>query len=99
VFRLWPIDQHLLSQAAEQWQIYRSWELCFHSGEVTVETHPGNRGQNARYDEIENQIAQYLHSLGTPAQRVVARFDAKDEQPELPSGCLREIEVTWLGIA
>ena len=50
VFRLWPIDQNLLTQATEQWQIYRSWELRFHSGEVAVETHPGNRGQNARYE-------------------------------------------------
>jgi hypothetical protein len=96
VFRLWPIDQHLLSQAVEKWQIYRSWELRFHSGEVLVETHPGNRGQNARYDEIEDQIAPYLQSLGAPAHRVAARFEAKEEQPELPPGCLREMEVTWL---
>jgi hypothetical protein len=98
-FRLWPMDENLLKQATEQWMIYRSWERRFHSGEVTLATHPGNRGQNARYDEIEDQIEQFLNSLGKPAQRVFAKFEAKEDQPELPAGCLREMEVTWLGIA
>ena len=49
----------------------------------------------ARYDEIEEQIERYLNSLGDPAHRAVAKFEAKEDQPELPSGCLREMEVTW----
>jgi hypothetical protein len=32
--------------------------------------------------EIEDQIAPYLQSLGAPAHRVAARFEAKAEQPE-----------------
>ena len=95
VFRLWPMDQSLLELAAEQWQIYRAWEHRFHSGEVSVETHPGYRGQNARYDEIEDLLDRYLNALGDPAHRVFAQFDAVQDQPELPAGCLREMEVTW----
>lgn len=50
VFRLWPMDPNVLELATEQWQIYRAWEHRFHSGEVPVAAHPGNRGQNSRYD-------------------------------------------------
>lgn len=95
VFRLWPMNQTLLALATEQWRIYRAWERRFHSGEVSVETHPGNRGQNSRYDEIEDQLDQYFGSLGEPAYRAVADFDARKYQPDLPDGCLKELEVTW----
>jgi len=97
VFRLWPIGANLLQLAIEQWQIYRAWERRFHSGELTVETHPGHRGQNARYDEIKDHIEAFLESLGEPAHRVTAKFEAREGQPELPHGCLSEMEVAWLG--
>jgi len=96
VFCLWPMPNELLRLATEQWHIYRAWERKFHSGEVPSGTHPGNRGQSARYDEIEDRINEYLKSLSAPAHRLVAKFEAQEDQPELPRGCLREMEVTWL---
>jgi hypothetical protein len=99
VFNLWPMKRDLVKQALEQWKIYRAWELQFHSGQETLETHPGNRGQNARYDEIEGQIDGFLNTLGDPAHRVAGQFEAKQDQADLPAGCLREMEVTWREIA
>ncbi len=98
VFKLWMMDEDTLKLATEQWQIYRLWERRFHSGELGPDTHPGNRGQNALYDEIDDGIKQYRNSPGHPAVRVVGKFEAIDDQPELPQGCLREIEVTWLPV-
>ena len=95
VYQLWPIDDWLLLIATEQWELYRAWERQFHSGKVTVDTHPGHRGQNARYDELQDQIDQYLQELEKPSHRVRADFRAREEQPELPAGCLLELEVSW----
>jgi hypothetical protein len=82
------------SWPTKQWQIYRAWERRFHSGGLTVETHPGPRGKNARYDEIEDHIEAFLTSLDEPAHRVIAKFEGQENQPERPRGCLRGMEVT-----
>jgi hypothetical protein len=99
IYRLWPIDQGLLALATEQWQIYRSWERRFHSGEESVETHPGHRGQNARYDDLDDEIDRRLILLGSPACRARGEFRARDGQPDLPPGCLREMEAQWTVVA
>jgi len=95
-FELWPINQALLGLANEQWHIYRAWERRFHSGDVPLETHPGHRGQNARYDELDDQIKRELGSFGAPSYRAHADFLVRDNQPDLPEGCLREMEVSWV---
>jgi hypothetical protein len=96
IYQLWPIDQEFLALSTEQWQIYRAWEHRFHSGEVSVETHPGHRGQNARYDDLEDEIDRRLESRGATTVRARAGFRARDEQTALPFGCLAEMEVRWL---
>jgi hypothetical protein len=98
IYQLWPIDQELLALATEQWQLYSKWERRFHSGEVSVETHPGHRGQNARYDELEDEIDRRLSLFGAPACRALADFRACDHQAPLPPGCLAEMEVKWVAV-
>lgn len=93
-FELTPIDRELLVLAQEQWDIYRAWELEFHSGRVDKDTHPGNRGVNGRYDELEDLIKRRLKLLH-PVATAQGNFSAKEVQPELPDGCLREMEVEW----
>lgn len=94
-FQLWPIDQEFQTLATEQWQIYRAWERQFHSGAVMLETHPGNRGQSARYDELDDEIKRRLGSFGAPACEATVNFRARENQPELPYGCLLELEAEW----
>jgi hypothetical protein len=98
VYELWPIDQPLLNLAQEQWQIYRAWEMRFHLGEVSGETHPGHRGQDARYDELEDQIHPRLKSFGGIPSRARADFRPVRDQPERPVGCFREMEVEWSSV-
>lgn len=93
-FELTPVEHELLTLAQEQWAIYRAWELEFHSGRVELDTHPGHRGVNTRYDELDDLIKNKLKSV-KPVATVQAKFSAKEKQPELPEGCLREMEVEW----
>ena len=94
-FRLWPIDKEIFDLALEQWQIYRAWERIYISGGVSAESHPGNRGQDRRYDEIQARLHEMLKPLGPPAHRAIAWFEARADQQTLPAGCIRELEVEW----
>lgn len=99
IYQLWPIDQQLLALATEQWRIYESWERRFHSGEVPETTHPGHRGQNARYDDLEDEIDRRLSFLSAPACRARGEFRARVGQPDPPPGCAAEMEVQWIAVA
>jgi len=98
VYRLWPIDQSLLPLAQEQWRIFRAWELRFHRGEAPEETHPGRRGQNARYDELADLIQPRLKSSSGLIPRARADFRSVRDQPERPVGCLADLEVQWISV-
>lgn len=93
-FELKPIDRETLLEAQEQWSIYRAWEAKFHGGSEVLETHPGHGGVNQRYDELERLVKDRLEAIPV-ATSVPASFQAKEDQPELPDGCLREMEVVW----
>lgn len=94
-FSIWPVPQNVLEISTENWEIYRAWERRFHAGEVPLATHPGHGGLSPRYDETEHQIDTFLAALGEPTGRLTAVFDARSEQPALPFGCLRDMDVAW----
>lgn len=98
-FELTLIDSELLQLAQAQWSIYRAWELRFHSGEVSLETHPGHGGVHEEYDSLDEAIKQRLAVLEPGHSRFTASFRVLDGQPELPDGCLREVEVEWTSAA
>jgi hypothetical protein len=94
-FELQTVDPDLFEEAREQWAIYRAWERRFHGGEVALETHPGHGGFVPRYDELERSIKGRLASILEVPVVARAQFRAVERQPELPDGCLRELEVLW----
>ena len=98
-FELRPVDPVLLTEATEQWLIYRAWERRFHSGEVLLETHPGHGGIVPRYDELEKSINSRLESIAEQPLIVLADFRVVADQPALPDGCLKEVEVLWTSAA
>jgi hypothetical protein len=98
-FELRPVDAALLAEATEQWLIYRAWERRFHSGEVPLETHPGHGGIVPRYDELERSINARLESIAAQPLVASADFRVVVDQPALPDGCLREVEVLWTSAA
>jgi hypothetical protein len=51
-FLVWPVDAEELSLEQEQWAIFVSWNKDYERGIAGVETHPGNPGTSARWDEL-----------------------------------------------
>jgi hypothetical protein len=95
IFGLWPVDKALLELATEQWKIFRAWQDRFYAEHRPPETHPGYRGQDARYDELEDRIQEFLQSRGSPAYRMMAVFEPQEEQPDVPRGVIKQLDVTW----
>lgn len=94
-FELAPIKNDLLKLAKEQWAIYQDWEMKFHSEKVEANTHPGNKGINFRYEQLEEMIQLQIKSLHKIRCLFSGKFRALPNQEELPVGVLRELEVEW----
>lgn len=94
-FELSPIDASFLKAATTQWNIYREWELKFHTGLVQLETHPGNRGVNQEYDNLEDILHKKLKTLIKLKHEFSAKFRPLPNQDSLPTGVWRDLEVQW----
>ena len=97
-FELFPINSNFLLLATEQWKIYREWEAKYHTGNEVVETHPGNRGRNERYDELQDELDAMIKKLSKLDVLCLGSFQSLPDQSELPDGVLRNIEVEWLNV-
>jgi len=93
-FKVYQDDLVLFSRAKEQWAIFREWEMKHSLGEASIDTHPGSIGVNERYDELEVLIKNGISNLKQVGIKN-AVFNAAREQPKLPPGCLRDLEVQW----
>ena len=94
-FTLRQIDEDTFKLALEQWSIWREWEIAYHRGERKPETHPGYRGQNARYDDLEDLLKQRIDSASAIGVSVQGTFRPLDMQPKFPHGVMSELEVQW----
>lgn len=94
-FQLTPVDAETFELEIERWQIWRTWERAFHSGQVPKESHPGFGGKNARYDELGKLIALRIPALNPLEVRLVGVFRPLQGQPPLPGYMMRELEVEW----
>jgi hypothetical protein len=54
------VDQETLRIALEQWDIWKTWEIAFYRHEVSKDTHPGYRGKDPKYDELESALKARL---------------------------------------
>ena len=93
-FELTPVDDETFRLEIERWQIWRAWERAFHSGQAAQESHPGNSGMNARYDELGRLIAIRMAPLKPLEVRLTGDFRALPAQ-QLPGHMMRELEVQW----
>ncbi|MFG2834311.1 hypothetical protein ACGFZH_22740 [Streptomyces zaomyceticus] len=76
-YRLWPASDAVVELEREQWAIFARWNECHEAGTVGLETHPGQGGIHARYDELTLLLAPYRQAPDD-ARRLVGevRFDA-----------------------
>jgi len=93
-FDLTPVDAETFRLEIERWQIWRTWERAFHSGQADQKSHPGFGGKNARYDELGKIIESRMTFLRPLDIYPTASFRASP-RPELPGHMMRELEVEW----
>jgi hypothetical protein len=74
-YALVPIDADTLHLAMEQWAIWLAWNEKFRAGKVPLESHPGNGGQIARYDELETILESRIPSPGPDAVTAEGKFE------------------------
>ena len=94
-FELSPIDNSFLAIATSNWKHFRKWEVKFHSGLVTVETHPGNRGLNLDYDKRESELEEKIKTLTKIPDSYIPNFRPLPRKEKLPVGVMRDLEATW----
>ena len=65
-YLVWPVSAEELALEQEQWAIFVGWNDQFEAGTADTNSHPGHVGTNARWDEIEAQLAS-KRTLTPPA--------------------------------
>jgi hypothetical protein len=94
-FKLYPVGPEFTQRAMRKWDIYRAWERKFHNGEADLKTHPGHRGIDTEYDELQSWLDDEIARLQALPTLYRAKFRELPAQEGLPRGMLRELEVAW----
>ncbi|MFJ4988586.1 hypothetical protein ACIP9H_32895 [Streptomyces sp. NPDC088732] len=58
-YSVWPASDAAVEWEREQWAIFARWNERYEAGTAGPETHPGEGGIDARYDELNLLLAQY----------------------------------------
>ncbi|WP_067714101.1 hypothetical protein [Nocardia yamanashiensis] len=79
LFNVWPANAEAVTWELERWAIYARWDQRFIAGEVTSDSHPGQGGIDARYDELTAALAPH-RQVPANSRKLVAemRFDKGD---------------------
>ena len=93
-YHLTPIEEHVLNDALEEWAIFRLWELAFHTGQTTQDTHPGLPGGSARSKELRNHLNEVLKTDPKICFLRVGQFEPI-RIPDTPRGVLAPMRVRW----
>jgi hypothetical protein len=94
VFSLTPIDPETFKLAMEDWEIWRRWEIAFHSGKTDLSTHPCLPQDYKRHHEIKLILDRKLVTAPKIAITRVGKFEAIG-RAKLPRGMLRKLRVKW----
>jgi hypothetical protein len=91
-YLLSPVDEQALSLVHESQAIWQQWELAFHRGEVTLQTHPALPGQNPRFAELHEILDSYTASAGT---RIRVKGEFRWLSREVGLRTADDLEVQW----
>ena len=94
-YTLIPINAETFTLALEQARLWQEWELAFHSGQVSADSHPGHGGRNLRYDELQLLLRSRISALASPSVQAVADFQPVQGSEALPRGVMRPLLVKW----
>lgn len=76
-YLVWPADRGVVAFEREQWAIFARWYLRAEAGTAAPDTHPGQGGVDARYDELTAQLAPHREPPAC-ARRLVAELRSAD---------------------
>ena len=94
VFKLSPVPADVLPLVLEDWQIWRRWEVAFHRGEATQETHPALPQDRARHDALVVLLKGRTGVDASQAIRASATFRPRPDLNEAGLGT-HPLEVEW----
>jgi len=83
-FLLMPISAETFELALEDWAIWRRWEIAFHEGRTSVDTHPALPEDRTRYDEIKQELNRRLVMDESQAICAKATFQAIEQVKSEP---------------
>jgi hypothetical protein len=72
-YLVWPMNKSILALEQEQSAIFTAWDTRRKAGTVGDDSYPGHGGIDARYDELEAQLAPH-REVPAHARRVVAEW-------------------------
>ena len=73
-FMIWPVNKQVLDLEIEQWSIFVDWNTLYEAGQADTDSHPGNGGCNASWDEIESLHTQSRCDVPISAKRARAEL-------------------------
>lgn len=94
VFRLSPLDTEIFQLAIEDWDIWRRWEIAFHTGKADIGTHPALPHEAKRHAELKSVLDKSLIIEPRNAVARIGQFEVLGE-PNLPEGVRRAMQVKW----
>ena len=62
---------------------------------LSLESHPGHRGTDPAYDELDDLLTAAIKSLEPLPMKFVPEFRTLPDQDHLPFGVLRKLEAAW----
>jgi len=93
-YQLTPINGAIFDLAKEDWAIWQRWELAFHTGKATIESHPALPQDRARHEEIRTIVDPALKTDGNHCIIRAGLFETIGPS-ELPKGVQRPLQVRW----
>lgn len=94
LYRLTPISQRIFELAKEDWTIWRKWESAYHSGKVTLQSHPALPQDRARREEIRTVLDSALTTNEAECTVQRASFERLGSGGD-PLGVMRRLQVRW----
>jgi hypothetical protein len=83
-FLLMPITAETFELAHEAWEIWRRWEIAFHEGRTSADTHPALPDERTRSDEIKQELNKRLVMDESQAFCAKATFQAREQEKSEP---------------
>ena len=73
-FIVFPVSEEVYNLEKEQWLIFVRWNTEYENGQKEVSSHPGIKGNNKRWEEINALLKDVRNNIPTEAKTIEARF-------------------------